>query len=305
MRERTAEGLRRAAVCYERAVALDPNSAPAFAGLADAYTLLAEYGVAPLAEYMQKASDAAETALKVDPFSGEAHAALGLILSTYEWRWDEAEKMFRRALELNYAYANAHHWFGVDHLAMLGRLDEAAREIDIARELDPLSSIILEGRAFLSTLGRNYDDAIEKFEALVQSTLFSTKGYTSMGRAYIQKGMYAKALEKLEIGRALGGAVPSTLGAIGDAWARSGNTAEARRILAELHRLALERPVHSTSFALVHLGLGEKHEALTWLERAVDARENQVVALKVHPVYDELRPEPRFKALLSKLHFLP
>jgi TolB-like protein/Tfp pilus assembly protein PilF len=305
VRERTADGLRRAAVCYERAVALDRNSAPAWAGLADTYTLLAEYGLAANTEYMQKASDAARTALEIDPFSGEAHAALGLILSKYEWRWEQATKMFRRALELNYSYANAHHWFAVDHLAMLGRLDEASREIEIARELDPLSSIILEGRAYLSTLARNYDDAIEKFEAIIQSDPSFYKAYTSMGRAYIQKGMYARAIENLEIGRALGGAVPSTLGAIGDAWGRSGNAAEARRILAELHRMALDRPVHATSFARVHMGLGEKQEALTWLERAVDAREIQVVALKVHPVYDELRSEPRFKALLSKLHFLP
>ena len=302
--ERTPEGLRRAIACFERAVAIDRNSASAHAGLAGTYTLLAEYGLAGNAECMQKAGDAAETALEIDPLSAEAHAALGLILSKYEWRWESAEKMFRRALELNYGYANSHHWFSVDHLAMVGRIDEAVREIEIALELDPLSSIFHEGRGFLSTLARNYDEAIERFEAIVESDPSFYKAYTSMGRAYIQKGMYKAAIEKLEIGRALGGAVPSIMGAMGDAWGRSGNKAEARRILAEMHRMALERPVHSTGFALVHLGMGEKEEALTWLERAVDRRELQVVGINVHPVYDELRSEPRFRTLLSKMRFI-
>lgn len=219
----------------------------------------------------------------------------------HEWRWEDAEKMFRRALELNYGYANTHHWYAVDFLAMLGRLDEAAREIEIARELDPLSSIILEGRALLKTLARKYDDAIDQYNEIILADPSFYKAYTSMGRAYIQKGMFAAAIEKLEIGRGLGGAVPSILGALGEAWARSGNAAEARRLLAELQRMARERTVHSICFALIHLGLGEKQDALTWLERAVDQREPQASALRIHPIYDELRAEPRFQALLSKV----
>jgi TolB-like protein/Tfp pilus assembly protein PilF len=302
-RERTPEGLRRAIACFERAIALDLNSAPAHAGLADTYTLIAEYGLASSAECMRKASEAAETALELDPLSGEAHAALGLILCVYQWRWQEAEKMFRRALELNYGYATTHHWYSVDYLAMLGRFDEADREIEVAIELDPLSSIYREGRGFLRTLTRNYDEAIREYEAIAQSDPSFYKAYTSMARAYIQKGMYAAAIEKLEFGRALAGEVPSILGALGDAWARSGNKAEARRVLAELHRMALERHVHSTSFAVIHLGLGEKDEALTWMERAVDGHELQAIGFKTHPVYDDLRSEPRFKTLMSRLQF--
>jgi TolB-like protein/Tfp pilus assembly protein PilF len=300
-RERTPEGLRRAVACFERAVAIDANSASAWAGLADTYTLIADYGLANIADCLKKAGDAAETALEIDPSSAEAHAALGLILAVHEWRWEDAEKMFRRALELNYGYANTHHWYAVDFLAMLGRLDEAAREIEIARELDPLSSIILEGRALLKTLARKYDDAIDQYNEIILADPSFYKAYTSMGRAYIQKGMFAAAIEKLEIGRGLGGAVPSILGALGEAWARSGNAAEARRLLAELQRMARERTVHSICFALIHLGLGEKQDALTWLERAVDQREPQASALRIHPIYDELRAEPRFQALLSKV----
>jgi len=117
----------------------------------------------------------------------------------------------------------------------------------------------------------------------------------------VLKGMYAAAIEKLEMARSLAGDVPSILGALGEAHARAGNHSEARRIMADLCEMARHRTVHCVCFAIIHLGLGEKDNALTWLERAVDSHELQVCALNVHPIYDELRAEPRFHALLSRV----
>jgi TolB-like protein/Tfp pilus assembly protein PilF len=299
-RERTAEGFRRSLVCFERALSIDSDCAPAYAGLADTYTLIAEYSLASPAEYMPRARAAAQRALELDPLSGEAHAAQALIL-TFDWRWEEAEYRFRRSLELNHGNANAHHWYGIDFLAMHGRLEEAIIEIETARELDPLSSIILEGWAFLKTLARRYDEAIERYNELIRLDPSFYKGYTSLGRAYLQKRMYAAAIAKAETGRSLAGTVPSILGLLGEAHARSGNHAEARRLLAELREMIPSQPVHSSSFAIIHLGLGEKDEALTWLERAVDNHEPQACSFKMHPVYDEVRGEPRFQALLSRI----
>ena len=140
------------------------------------------------------------------------------------------------------------------------------REMEIAREMDPLSGIIREGMAFVRALSRKYDEAIEAYEDLIEFDPSFYKAHTSMGRAYLLKGMYAEAIGKLEDGRALAGdVVPSILGALERPTRAWGNHPEARRILAELHRAAPRRPVHSTCFAVIHLGLGEKDEAFQWL----------------------------------------
>jgi serine/threonine-protein kinase len=168
-RDRSADGLRRSVICFEQAIAVCADSASAWAGLADSYTLLADYEVARAADVLPKAKAAAEKALALNPLSEEAHASLGLILCSYEWRWDESDRLFRRAIDLNPGYANARHWYAVDHLAMLGRFEEAREQIEAAAELDPLSNIIIEGRAYLHTLQRDYDGALEAFQELVEA----------------------------------------------------------------------------------------------------------------------------------------
>ncbi len=304
-RERTVESLRKSAACFERALAIDNNSTAAHAGLADTLTLCAEYGAATAGECIPKARAAARKALELDPYSAEAHASLGLILSLYDWRWEEGERMFLRALELNHNYAIAHCWYGTDNLSMTGRFDEARIQLEIALELDPRNAITRESLAFLHTLARRYDDAIAAYEQLAEFDPSFHKAYTSMGRAYLLKGCYAKAIEKLEAGRAIAGDASSILGALGEAHARAGNPAEGRRFLEELHGAAARRPVHATSFAVIHLGLGEHDEALRWLERGAERHELQIAALNVNPIYDELRSHPRFTALLKTLGFAP
>jgi TolB-like protein/Tfp pilus assembly protein PilF len=301
-RERTADGLKRSIVCFEQAISLDGTSAAAYAGLADTYSLIAEYyGFFENGDCTLKARAAAERALELDPVSAEAHASLGLILTLYDWSWVEAGHAFQRALAINPGYAPAHHWYAVDHLAMLGRLEEASEHIEIAVKLDPLSPIILEGRAFLRILGRRYDDAINLYLKMLEMDPSFYRAYTSMGRTYLQKGMYEKAIEMLQKGRALVGDMPNILGALGQAQGLSGNVSEARGLLLRLQEIATVRPVPSTCFALVHLGLGERDAALTWLERGVTRHQSTVVALKVHPAYDDLRNEPRFLALLRQM----
>jgi serine/threonine-protein kinase len=300
-RERSDEGLRRSIVCFEQAISRDNASAPAYAGLADTYTLISEYGFAEGCDCMVKAKAAAEKALELDPFSADAHTSLGLILTIHDWSWEEAGNAFERALAINPGYVPAHHWYAVDHLAMLGRFEEAREHMEIAVKLDPLSSIILEGRAFLHTLERRYDDAIRLYQNLLEMDPSFYKAYTSMGRAYLQKGFCGKAIEMLTKGRALAGDMPSILGALGQAHGLAGNVSEAREILLKLDNLASVRPVPASSFALVHLGLGEKDAALMWLERGVNRHQATVIGLKVHPAYDALREEPRFHAMLRQM----
>jgi serine/threonine-protein kinase len=303
--KRTADGLKRGVQYFEQAIAVDPSFSPGFAGLADSYSLLADYGLVNPQEIMPKAEAAARKALELDPTLAEAHASLGLIRCSYFWEWAEAEEHYRRAIELNPGYATTHHWFAVDHLAMLGRMEEATAEIEIAQQLDPLSPIIYDGKGFLHLLSRRYDEAIEQYRQMLELDCFFYKAFTAMGRAYTQKGMYEEAITMLQKGRSLSGDIPNILGALGQTYALASRPAEARRLLDELTELSKRRHVPSSCFALILCGLGDKGRALDWLENGCRKRELPMVALKVHPAYDALRGEPRFQALLRTIGLVP
>jgi eukaryotic-like serine/threonine-protein kinase len=299
--QRTDEGLRKGAACFEQAIAADPTSALAHAGLADALCILADYGFVEPAQVMPRARDAALTALELDPRSAEAHASFALIRAIYDWEWEMAEAQFRRAFELNPGYATAHHWFAVDFLSSLGRFAEAHEAIDRARELDPLSLIIHEGRGYLLMLERRFDEALEAYQSVLDLDPSFYKVHTSMGRALVQQGRYAEGIARLEKGRETAGDVPSILGALGQAHALAGDQRLAREILDALAATARSRYVPSTTFALIHAGLGETDRALDYLEQGCDRRELPLSSLKVHPAYDALRTAPRFAAILRRL----
>ncbi len=301
--ERTPEGLRRGAICFQQAVALDGSSALAYAGLADSYTLLADYGLAKPAEAMEIAKAAAEKAIQFDANSAEAQTSLAWIRSHYEWRWAEAGQLYTRAIELNPGYSTARHWHAVDYLAMLGRFDEAMPEIEVAHYLDPLSMIIREGRAYVMMLARRFDDAIEAYGEFLELDPSYYRAYTSLGRAYIQTGRFSDAIRMLRKGRALAGDMPSILGALGQAYGLDGKRKEALQVLAELEQLAKNRYAPCVGFALIHIGLGEHERALDYLEKSAEQRDLPLCAIKIHPAYDSLRAEPRFQNLVARIGF--
>jgi serine/threonine-protein kinase len=176
-------------------------------------------------------------------------------------------------------------------------------EIEIAQKLDPLSPIIREGKgSLLMFLGR-HDEAIEEHRQTLEMDSYFYKGFTSMGRCYIQKGQYDQAIAMLQKGRSLAGDIPSILGALGQAYALAGRKTDARRMLTELSELARRRHVPGTAAAIIHIGLGETGQALDLLEAACQNRDTPLVTLKVHPVYDGLRSEPRFQAILRRVGF--
>ncbi len=299
--ERTGDGLRRAAICFQQAVALDGSSALAYAGLADSYTLLADYGYVNPGEAMETAKAAAEKAIRFDANSAEAHTSLAWIRSHYEWNWVEAERLYRRAIELNPGYATARHWYAVDHLALLGHLEEAIREIEVARDLDPLSMIIHEGKAYLMMLSRRYDDAVAECSEFLELDPSLYKGYAALGRAYIQSERYSDAIRMLQKARLLAGDIPSILGALGQAYGRAGEREDALKTLTELEQLAKTRYVPCVSMALVHLGLGNLDRALDNLEASADRRDLAVCTINVHPAYDPLRGHARFQDLVARI----
>jgi TolB-like protein/Flp pilus assembly protein TadD len=298
---RTPEDLARSVECFERALAADPSSALAYAGLADAHSLLVDYGLTTPVEGVARAKAAAERSIALDPELAEPYTSLGLIRGLYEWNWEEAERLYRRAIALNPGYATAHHWLAMDHCAILGRLAEAWKEIEIAIQLDPLSAIMLDGRGWLHLVMRRYAEAVAVYRDVLTFEPSFYKAHTGIGRVYSLMGRYDEALESLEKGRSLAGDVPNILSAMGHVCGLAGYRDRARGLMAELEQVARQRFVPTTCFAIVHLGLGDIRQSLDFLEKGCELRESPLTALKVHPIYDPLRGEPRFQALLKRL----
>jgi len=303
--KRTPDGLRQSVLCFEQAIATDDSSAEAYAGLADAYSLMADYGTADPKDVVPKARLAAETGIRLDPQSSEAHVALAFVKSTFEWDWPGADSLYRRAIALNPGYARAHHWYSTDYLALVGEFDAAIREGEIARHLDPLSPIILEGWGYVHMVSRDYLSALQIYQQLSELDPVFWKSYSALGRVLSLMGRYDEAIASLERARALAGDVPSVLAATGQTLGAAGFVWEARAVLDRLHEIHKTQWVPSSCFAIVHLGLGDTQSALTHLETACDKREQAVSCMKVHPLYDPLRSEPRFQAMLERIGFLP
>jgi TolB-like protein/tetratricopeptide (TPR) repeat protein len=303
--KRTPEGLRKSVACFEQAILADESSADAYAGLADAYSLLVDYGLEAPLEAMPKARIAAERALELNPDSAEANVSLAYVRSLFEWKWQQAEALYRKAISLNPGYAQARHWFGLDFLALRGRLEEGLAQLRTAHDLDPLSLIIREGCGYVQILRRDYASALHTYRELVDLDPAFYKSYSSMGRAYFMMERFEEALESFETARRLSSAVPNILSGIGHTLGRLGRVPEARACLQELHRQARTGWVSAVCFAVVHLGLSEVEAALTWMETALARREISVTAFKIHPMYDPLRSQPRFQKILDQVGFLP
>jgi serine/threonine-protein kinase len=297
---RSASGdLARSVEYFEAAMAAD-HLALAYTGFRRAHAP-GDYGLVSPDDGMPKAKAAAMRAIELDPALAEAYASLGLIRSLYDWEWQEARGLYRRAIELNPGYATARHWLGIDWFALTGHFAEANAEMAVARQLDPLSSIIREGQMFVTFLEGRYDDAVQGYHELIADDPTFYKAYTSLGRVYAQQGKFLDAIRMLEKGRSLGGDIPNILGAMGQIYALAGETDRAREFLSHLEQKGQNSWVPSNVFAIIHLGLGEHEQALDWLERGCRQHELPITALKVHPVYDPLRAAPRFQAILRQL----
>jgi tetratricopeptide (TPR) repeat protein len=285
---------------FERAVALDPKFALAYAALADSRALLASYGLSPPRQIMPKAKAAAVQALELDEGLGEAHASLAFVRFLYEWDWQGAERSYKRASELNPGYAIMHHWYA-GYLRARGRLDEALAESRQAQALDPLSPAIGRDLGRVFHCQRRYDQAIEQYRKTLELEPGFPSGYLHLGLAYAQKAMYPEAVAACQKARELRGANPLTLAGLGYCYGRWGQRDKAEELLAELKRVSAQKYVSAFDLALIHIGLDQKDQAFEWLDRAREDRDGWLVWLNADPVFDSLRPDPRFAALLKKV----
>jgi len=296
--KRTPQGFRQAVDYFQQAATKDPTYARAYAGLANSYALMGGYSGEPQAEFISKARSAALRALELDENLAEAHTALALIVQNYDWDWETAEKEYRRAIELNPNYATAHHWYA-EHLAYLGHFDEALRESERARELDPLSLIIATDNGAILYFSRQYDRAIEKLRAVLEVDPNFTHAHI-LEYVYVQKGMFADAQADLEKLRRVDDS-PWSLAQSAYVFGRSGQQVEARRALEKLEQLNRRHQIDPAPILIAYVGMGNKDEAFAWLEKAYSQHSNALTMLKVDPAFDALRNDPRFKDLLRRV----
>ncbi len=298
--KRSDEGIARSIVWFEQAIARAPNDAALHAALADSQLTLGIYGSAPAPSTMPKAKASAERALALDARSAEAHTALGSVLALYEWAWRLAEDHFRLAVELRPGYPTAHQWRAMHLLAPLARFDEARRALEHARELDPLSPAVLTSLAVLSFFQRDWDRALRELHEVLDLEPGFAAAHYFLGQTDLWRSAGEAALDALARAVSLAGRSGETLAGLAYAQAVTGRVAEALAVLDELTRRAVVSYVSPARIAQIHLGLGDRARALEWLERAADQHCVEVVWLGVHPMFDELLGEPRFRVLLER-----
>jgi serine/threonine protein kinase/Flp pilus assembly protein TadD len=297
--KRTERDLKKALEYFNQAIDKAPNYAMAHAGLASTYVILADYAPVVQREVMPKAEEAANRALELDPKLAEAYAVLGAIKAEMEWDLVGAERYYKRAIELDPNNPTVRHWHTL-LLAQTGKLDEASSEIKRARELDPLSLVIGTVAGNVLHNKRRYDESATQLKKVLELDRGFAEAHRCLGATYAMQGKFSEAIAEFQEARELAGEGTHGLGALGYIYARSGNEREAKRILNEL--LGLSDRGYSLSYwiATVYCGLKEMDAAIQWLERAWEERavQNDV---GVSPFWDDLRPDPRFTALLRKM----
>jgi tetratricopeptide (TPR) repeat protein len=263
--------------------------------------LLPNYASEAPREFFPRALAAGQRALELDDTLAEAHASLGMAKYFFNWGWEDAEREFQRAIDLNPNYATAHHWYAY-LLMLLGRFEQALSELARAQELDPLSLIINATSGYLLYFARRYDEAIERCQrALAMEENFSPAQYM-LGLACEQKGLHDRAITAFQKSLLLAGeAAGCDAAALAHAYALAGRTAEARTILHELLERSKQRYVPGFYVALISVGLGDLETALEWLEKAYADRDFYLIYLKVDPRLDPLRGDVRFTDLLRRV----
>lgn len=303
--KRTSEDIKRAIEFFKRAIERDPNFALAHAGMADSYYLLCGTGFAglPPGEAIPRAEAAALRALQIDDTLAEAHSSMASLLQN-RWDWEGAAREYKRAIELNPSYATVHHWYAF-YLAALGRMEEAIEEAKWALDLDPLSISINRDLALIFLYAGQSDRAIHQYEKTIELDPTFALAHQGLGRAYLQKGMCAEAIQHIGRAAQLSGDSVATSSALAHAHAVAGNAEEARAILEKLLERSMCSYVPPTSIAVIYVGLGDHEQAFAWLDKAYAIRDDGLMMVKIHPIFQGLHPDPRFQDLLRRMNLTP
>ncbi len=294
LNQRTEEGLQKASDFFEKAIVEDAQNAMAHSGLADAYGLLAHYGVMGPSDAWHRAASSAATAVMLDGQSAEAHTSLAHVKSTQDWDWRGAEREFQRAILLDPQYPTAHHWYAMSCLAPMGRLDEARDQMQLAQSLDPVSAIIARDLTMVHYYRRDFEAALDQCDHAIELNPHFSPTYWTLGLIQEQRQDFDESAAAFQRAVHLSPHSPRMHGALGRTFALSGKRKMAMGILRKLRALAKRRYVSPFEFASIHFGLGQADVGFRWLAKACQDRAFELTAIKVDPRFDALKDDRRF-----------
>jgi serine/threonine protein kinase/tetratricopeptide (TPR) repeat protein len=298
--KRTQESFRRAIEFFEQAIAEDPSFGLAYSGLADTFNLFGFYSVLAGKEAFPKAKQAALKALEIDSSIAEAYTSLAFAQLYYDWDWEGARQNFKRAIEHGPGYATAHHWYA-EYLVLVGRMEEAIAEGKQALEFDPFSLVINTLFGWPFHYSGRYDQAIERYHRTLELDPNFMTPHFFLGLTFVEKAMYEEAITEFNRAKVLFGDSALMEAAIGHAYARWGKKAEVQKILAELEQISKQRHVPFYFLAAIHADFGDRDQAFHWLEKCFEERDMWLAFLKVDPIWNNLRSDPRFVEILNKM----
>ncbi len=299
----TREGVDKGIGYFHQAIDLDPNYALAYDGLSYAYCVADDFWLSPR-ESMARGRETAKKALELDDTLAEAHTEMAWIDFGYDYDWSSAEREFKRAIELRPDYAKAHAYYAWS-LISVGRRDEGVAESQRAVELDALSVETNEIVGMDLYIAHRYDQAIDRLHNALELDSNDWFAHMFLGLAYEQKGNLPRAVQELGKARKLESDIPWPLAELGHAYALSGKKSEAEQILKQLQDWSKRSYVPPYNIATVYVGLGEKQQALAWLEKAYADRSMILTVVKVNPQFDSMHSDPRFKDLVRRMGLQP
>jgi tetratricopeptide (TPR) repeat protein len=299
---RTTSGLNSAISYFQQAIGYDASYAPSYAGLADCYALLgtAPYTALRPSEAFPKAEMNAQKALALDPDLAEAHVSMGYAALVYDRNYPEAKKQFSNALELRPDYATAHQYYAY-YLTSMGDMSQAIVERKHAVTIEPKSPLLNTALGEAYYEARHFSDSIEANHQALSIDPRYGDAIINIGRAYEQMQMYPQARQAYQSMLAFAPHEPALLALLGHLDAVTGKQEEARGIISQLQEMTKSRYVPSLYIALIYIGLGEKDQAFTLLDKAFEERCEYLVYLPTDPMADPLRSDPRFSKLLEDL----
>jgi eukaryotic-like serine/threonine-protein kinase len=300
--KRTADGVKKGIEYFQRAIERDPGYALAYVGLADSYNILGFYAYAAPREVFPRAKAAALRALEIDGTLTQARASLAYGRLYYDWDWSAAEREFKEVIERNPMYATGRLYYG-NYLTVMGRFTEAAGQFAKARELEPLSLIINNSVGWTLYFARQYEEAVEALRRTLEIDAHFGRTHAMLGQSYLQLGRLQEAISEFQSASELTGASPLYHAMLGHAFAVTGDFSEAHKVLSHLQEQAAQSYVSAYCFAEIYLGLGDRDQAIAWLEKAYEERARTLVMLNVEPELDPVRSDTRFHSLLGRMNF--
>jgi DNA-binding winged helix-turn-helix (wHTH) protein/Tfp pilus assembly protein PilF len=300
--QRSEASLKRAIEHFQRTVKIDPTFAPAYSGLADCHATLGYLSSLAPREAFPAARRHATKGLELDGSLAEAHASLGFVKLYFDWDWKGAEAEFQKAIALDPNHAASHEWYSIFLLAA-GRPEEAFREIQLARQPDPLSLPVNTDLGFHYYYTGRYGEAVKQLKFVLELNNDFPPARLWLGRTYQELGRLNDALAEFQHVEEKLPEWPVSIAARGFVAGVAGRSDQAQDTLLELRRLAGKKFVTSYGVALVHAGLGQRDSAFAWLDKALHERSHWLVWLRLDPRWKELRSDPRFAELVSRVGF--